>query len=208
MKKIKPYSSIEDALKSLDNGGRFFNLLAKAKDGVINPSEVVKVGGVFNDRQRMILFLEMALLRLDQAEKEMIISKLEIDLQKKYRKYKPQELLPSEAKSKGIVESNAVITGVPVLIDSNSDFRGYVLTPIMKERTNALSLISLSEDYDVYELRDEASSETFFVAHCKGKEKLPTTKITIGGFMTEFNHSASESSPKEKFLEAVYYLEN
>lgn len=208
IKKLKPYSTIEDALKSLDNGGRFFNLLAKSEDGVITPSEIVKVGGVFDDRQRMILFLEMALLKLTQSERDTLISKLENDLQRRYRKYKPQRLLPSEAISKGEVASNALITGVPVLIDSKSEFRGFLLIPIMKERTNALSIISLREDYDVYELKDEKSSEPFLVAHAKGSEKLPNAKITIGGVLKEYNHSESASSPKEMFLETVYYLED
>jgi len=208
VKKVKPYATIEDALKSLDNGGRFFNLLAKAKDGVINPSEIVKVGGIFDDRQRMILFLEMALLQLEQADRDTLISKLENDLQRRYRKYKPQSLHPSEVTSKGKVGSNVLISGVPVLIDSTSDFRGFLLIPIMKERTNAVSIISLREDYDVYELKDDKSSESFLVAHAKGSEKLPNTKITIGGVLKEYNQSESASSPKEMFLETVYYLED
>ncbi|HKK39192.1 MAG TPA: hypothetical protein VJ949_07230 [Cryomorphaceae bacterium] len=207
MKKIEPYSTIENALKSLDNGGRFFNLLAKAEDGVINPSEIVKVGGVFDDRQEMMLFLEMALVKLNQAEKDTLISKLEIELQKKYRKYKPQVLLPSEAKSKGVIDSNALITGVPVLIDSTSEFRGFVIIPIMKERPNALSIISLRDDYDVYELRDEKSAENFIVAHSSGAEKLPNAKITIGGVLKEYNHSKAVSSPKDKFMEVAYYMD-
>jgi hypothetical protein len=207
MKKIEPYSTIEGAIKSLDNGGRFYNLLAKAEDGVINPSEVVKVGGIFDDRQRMILFLEMALLKLNQEEKNILISKLESDLQKTYRKYKSQILLPSEVKPKGIIESNVLITGVPVLIDSKSDFRGFIITSILN-RENALSIISLIEEYDVYELKDEESAEAFFIAHAKASGKLPNAKITIGGVLTEFNCTESVSSPKEKFLKVIYYLDN
>jgi len=208
MKKVKPYATIEDALKSLDNGGKFFNLLAKAKDGVINPSEIVKVGGIFDDRQRMILFLEMALLQLEQADRDTLISKLENDLQRRYRKYKPQSLRPSEVTSKGKVGSNVLISGVPVQIDSTSDFRGFLLIPIMKERTNAVSIIALREDYDVYELKAEDGDETFFIAHARGSEKLPPAKITIGGVLKEYNHTEAASSPKDKFLEVVYFLED
>jgi hypothetical protein len=208
MKKIKPYSNINNAIQSLDNGGRFYNILTKAKDGVINQAELGKVGGIINDKQQMILFLELSILKLNKAEKDSIISKLDSGLQESYQKYKSQELLPSEANLKGILSSNAIITGVPKLIDSKSNFRGFIMFPMISGNVTTFMMIPLIDKYDVYELRDEASSETFLIAHLKDSEKLTSKKMIIGGVLKELNKSETEDGIKTKFLEAAYYLEN
>ena len=69
MKKIEPYRNINDAISNLDNGGRFYNILTKADDGIISKSELGKVGGIFNDKQQMILFLELSISKLDNGKK-------------------------------------------------------------------------------------------------------------------------------------------
>jgi len=78
MKRISPYKEINEALSSLDNGGRFYNILTKSNDGIISQSELGKIGGLFNDKQKIILFLEMSMTSLKDEEKQVIISKLDI----------------------------------------------------------------------------------------------------------------------------------
>lgn len=207
MKKIEPYKNVNSALQSLDNGGQFFNFRTKAKDGIITQSELGKIGGVFIENQQLILFLEMSLLQLDQSAKKTVISKLDSGLQKKYLKYKPQELLPSEANSKGIISSNAIIKGIPKLIDSKSDFEGFIMFPIMSGNTTTFAMIPLIDEYDVYELRDEESSETFLIAHLKDSERLPNKKMILGGVLKELNEREEENEAKGKFLEAIYHSE-
>lgn len=207
MKKIEPYTNVKEALQSLDNGGRFYNILTKAEDGIINQSELGKVGGVFNDKQQMILFLELSISKLNETEKEKIITKLDSDLQSSYQKYKSQVLLPSEANLKGIISSNAIITGIPKLIDSKSEFQGFIMFPIISGNVTTFMMIPLIDEYDVYELRDENSSETFFIAHLKDSEKLPCKKMIIGGVLKELKEKESDEKAKGKFLEAIYHLE-
>ena len=206
MKRIEPYKNINDAIKSLDNGGRFFNFLTKAEDGVINKSELGKVGGIFNDKQQMILFLELAMVQLRQSEKDTIISKLEQGLQKAYTKYKPQTLLPSEANAKGVISSNAIITGIPKLIDSKSDFQGFIMIPIMAGNVTTFSMIPLIDQYDVYELRDEQSAKTFLIAHLKGSQRLPSSRVILGGVLKELKKSEVETDVQGKFLETIFHL--
>jgi hypothetical protein len=93
--KIEPYRNINDAISNLDNGGRFYNILTKADDGIISKSELGKVGEIFNDKQQMILFLELSISKLDNVKKNVIISKLDENFQNIYLKHKPIELLPS-----------------------------------------------------------------------------------------------------------------
>ena len=207
MKRIDPFKNVSQALKSLDNGGRFYNILTKADDGVINKAELGKVGGIFNDKQQMILFLEMAMLKLSKSDKDLIISKLEEELQKAYRNYKPQALLPSEAKSKGVIASNAVITGIPKLVDSKSDFNGFIMIPLMAGNVTAFSMVPIIDEYDVYELRDELTDDTFMIAHLKNEETLPDKKVIIGGILKEIKESEIETEASGKFLEAIFHLD-
>lgn len=207
MKKITPYQNTQEAIKSLDNGGRFYNILTKAKDGVISKSEIGKVGGIFNDKQKMILFLELAISNLDQESKNAIISKLEEDLQLVYKKYKPQDLLPSEAHDKGIISSNSIITGVPKLTESKSDFNGFLMIPIVTNNVTTFMMMPLIEQYDVYKIKDEETSDTFLIAHAKGFKKLPEKKIKVAGVLKELKASKEEKKASQKFLEALYYME-
>jgi hypothetical protein len=203
MKLIEPYVNINEALLALDNGGRFYNVLTNAEDGIIAPAELGKVGGLFNDRQKMILFLELSVSRLDPQSKEQVLSQLDDRLQLSYQKYKAQELLPSEANEQGIISSNAIITGVPSLSESKSDFSGFVMVPMAK---GGLVLIPIIDQYDVYEIRDEKSSDTFLIAHAKGSEKLPEQKIKVAGVLKELKSKKDEEKGEKKFLEVNYFL--
>lgn len=55
MRKIAPYKTAKNALASLDNGGRFYNVLTQANDGDVTSAELAKVTGVFSDMQKMIV---------------------------------------------------------------------------------------------------------------------------------------------------------
>lgn len=207
MIKIEPYKNINDAISSLDNGGRFYNILTKADDGIISKSELGKVGGIFNDKQQMILFLELSISRLDDLKKNAIISKLESELQQTYQKYKPVELLPSEANSKGIIASNTIITGIPKLTESKSDFTGFIMIPIIAGNVTTFAMIPLMDAYDVYELRDEASDNSFLIAHARGTNTLPEKRIKVAGILKELKSNEHEEKASKKFLEAIYHME-
>jgi hypothetical protein len=207
MKKIEPYRNINDAISNLDNGGRFYNILTKADDGTISKSELGKVGGIFNDKQQMILFLELSISKLDNGKKNAILSKLDENLQKIYLEYKPIELVPPEAGSKGIIAANTIITGIPKLTTSKTDFIGFILVPIMIGNVTTFSLIPLIEIYDVYELRDENSSQSFLIAHSKGTNKFPEKKIIVAGVLKELKANKNEKKASKMFLEAVYHME-
>lgn len=206
MKQIQPYADINAAMVSLDNGGRFYNILTDAEDGVISSSEIGKVGGLFNEKQKMILFLELSISALDPAAKAEVLSKLDSSLQRSYEKYKAQELLPSEANNKGILSSNAIITGFPKMRESRSDFNGFILIPISTGKAMTFVPVPIIDKYDIYEIRDEISSETFLIAHARGEEKLPEQQIKVAGVFKELKMKKGEKESATKFLEVNYFL--
>ena len=202
MKKVEPYKNINEATLSLDNGGRFYNVLTKSDDGIISTSELGKVAGLFIDKQKMVLFLDLAISNFDVNAKEKIVNSLDVSLRSTYEKYKSQEFLPSEAYDKGILSSNSIITGFPKKIDSKSDFNGVIIIPV----GNSMIAIPLIDKYDVYEIRDEVSDDTFLIAHARGSIVLPEKKIKVAGVLKELKSNKNEKKTSKKFLEALYYL--
>lgn len=206
MKQITPYNNSAEAIQSLDNGGRFYNLLTSADDGIISHAELGKVGGLFNEKQKMILFLELSLHQLDGASKAEVLSKFDDSLMASYKKYKAQVLLPSEAEEKGVLANNAIITGVPKVIGNESKFTGMILVPIMAGKVMTMVMIPVIEKYDIYEIRDESTSDTFLIAHAKEANKLPEEKIIVAGVLKELKPKKGEDSATKKFLEINYFL--
>jgi len=203
MKKIEPYKNINEATLSLDNGGRFYNVLTKSDDGIISTSELGKVAGLFIDKQKMVLFLDLAISNFDVNAKEKIVNSLDVSLRSTYEKYKSQEFLPSEAYDKGILSSNSIITGFPKKIDSKSDFNGVIVLPVGK----SFVVMPIIDKYDVYEIRDEVSDDTFLIAHARGSIVLPEKKIKVAGVLKELKANKNEKKASKRFLEALYYLE-
>lgn len=207
MIKIEPFKNIDKALHALDNGGRFYNLLTQANDGLIVEAELSKVAGLFNNKQQMMLFLDIAISRLDEEKREEVISKLEIGLREAYLKYKPLHIIPSQAYTRGKLGENTIITGIPTLIESKDELVGFIMIPILTGEVTTFSMIPLMDLYDVYELRDIPSDTNFIIAHIKDRKKLPNKKIQVAGVLKELKSDMDEEVASKRFLEAVYYLD-
>jgi len=205
MKQLIPYQNIEEAMLKLDNGGRFFNLFTKADDGEINAAELAKVAGMFNERQKLVLFLELSISQLSKQDQVAIISKLDDKLRKDFLKYKAQELMASEAEARGVLSANAIITGVPTLKDSKSEFKGIILIPISTGKAMTFVPVPIIDQYDIYEIRDEHSSETFLIAHSRSKDRLANEKIKVAGVLKDLEVKINGVKGRQKFLEINYY---
>ena len=207
MKKIEPYKNSKEARLALDNGGRFFNMLTKADDGIISQVELSKVAGLLGDKQKTILFFELSISELDENARSLILLTLDDKLKALYRKYKPQEFTPSEAQEKGTISSNAIITGFPKLVESKSDFNGFIMIPIMVGSITTFTMVPIINQYDVYEIKDTTSAETFLIAHAKSSKKLPEKRIKIAGVIKALKATRTEKEASKKFLDAYYYLD-
>jgi hypothetical protein len=206
MKEIIPYQNIDEALIKLDNGGRFYNLFTKAADGEINSAELAKVAGMFNERQKLVLYLELSMSNLSKEDQVSIIAKLDDRLRKDFLKHKAQELMASEAEKRGILAANAIITGIPTIKESKSEFVGLVLIPISTGKVMTFVPVPIIDRYDIYEIRDDYSDETFLIAHYRGKDKLPFEKIKVAGVLKEIEIKVGAVKSKRKFLEINYFL--
>jgi len=202
MKKVIPYKSEAEALEALDNGGRFYNVLTQANDGEITSAELSKVAGVFSSKQDMNLYLEMSLAQL--PNKARILSSLSIELRDAYQRYAPQYLTSSDAVKSYDFGSTAVISGIPKQIDSKSDFSGFIMVPLMTGNVTTFTMIPIIDQYDVYELRSEASNETFLLAHARSNTKLEEVETRLGGYLKELQKD-DKGSEHQMLLELKYY---
>lgn len=205
MKSIVPFANVTDALTSLDNGGRFYNWVSKANDGKISTSELAKAAGVFTDKERMMLFLEMSLMQLSDDEKQQIWERLSTDLVQSFQKHAPQQMLPSEARLHAKPSSMVVVKGVTRWVESKDQFSGFIMVPIMIDKVTSFTMIPIVEQYDLYELRDHESDEYFLIAQAKGSERLPDQTMQFGGVIRELRSRQDKKSERGVFLEAIYY---
>jgi hypothetical protein len=202
MRKVTPYKSVNAALKSIDNGGRFYNLLTKADDGVITSAELAKAAGVHGNSPKMHLYLQMSLCELpDQAA---VTSALSPTLSASFKQHQPLTINAVDGKNPELIGKSAIITGIPKYTTSNTQFTGFIMVPMMTNNVMTMMMIPIMEKYDVYEIRDANNGEDFLIAHTRSKNKLPEASTRLGGFLKEIKQQ--KNSPQSGvFLEACYY---
>ena len=202
MKEITPYKELESALKELDNGGRFYNILTKADDGNITTAELTKAAGaasVFTDRQKMIVYLEMSLMELDLEKKAKVLNILNDDLSKSYKKYQPLYFRPLDNIEAVANSTSVIITGTPKLIESKSEFTGFIMIPIMAGSVTTFTMIPIIEMYNIYELKDLETEKEIIIAHSKSDDKLPEVPLKCGGVIKELKNEKNENKSTKKF---------
>ncbi|MGY3793084.1 hypothetical protein [Aquimarina sp. 433] len=207
MRKIVPFDNFEEAIKSLDNGGRFYNILTKAEDGVISTAELGKVSGLFNDKQKMILFLDVATSKLEVSDRNRVISYLSDELQLIYNSHKAREVIDAKEMESIELSSNVIITGIPKKIASKSNFNGFIMVPIVAGKVTTFSMIPIIDTYNVYEISDINSSTSCIIAHSKEFKKLPERQMKIAGVVKEITSKKDAEESSNKYVEALYYLE-
>lgn len=207
MKQIHPYSTFQEAIQSLDNGGSFFNLFSHSKDGVVSPAELGKAAGVSFDKQSPILFLVMSLTHLDNASREKVLARLDVSLFKQYEKHLPVHMSIEQVAETGKPEMSATIVGTPKRIGSKESFGGMIMVPIMVGTVTSFTMIPMVNTYEVYELKSEYSEQSVFVAHPKDQGMLPERKLRLGGILKALSQSEDVTHPDRVFLDVQYYME-
>jgi hypothetical protein len=204
MKAVTPYRSDSEAVVALDNGGRFYNLFTKAGDQEISSAELATVAGVFGDRQRMILFLEMSIEGLEKEEPHKVRDMLSADLRTALEKHAPLRLLPSEAKDVNLATRSAILTGFPRILEDKTMFTGFIMIPIMIGTLMTFMTVPMVDQFDIYELRDEFSDQVAILANERGSERLPETLHRFGGILKKTTKSEAGEGRESLYMETAY----
>ena len=207
MKQITPFRNLAEASQALDNGGHFLSFRSRKDDGIITKAELRRAAGAFSNKQKMMLFLELSMTGLSESEQTQIVRQLEPGLQAVYQEYKPARFNAKEAREQGEISQGLIVTGIPKMLHSAKEFRGFIMIPINTGTVTTFTMIPLIDRYDVYEIRDEATDVTCLVAHAKGKQKLPEHKIQVAGVLKELKAKKDEPQENDKFLEVLYHYD-
>jgi hypothetical protein len=205
MKKIRPYKTEAGLMKALDNGGRFFNFLTSADDGQIEKAELARVAGVYTDRQKMALYLEMAVFELGEEKAGRVRQALDPQLAAELRRKRIHHFTPAQARHQGVASRAAIVTGVPHYTESKSEMMGFIMVPISNGKTTTMVMIPLIDQYRVYEVRDEATGDDFLIAHERGSRRLPEKRMRLGGVLKKIKAKKGTKPKHDLYLEAIYY---
>ena len=116
-------------------------------------------------------------------------------------------LLPSEAESKGVASKSAILTGYPRFVEDKTVFNGFILLPISTGKVTTFVMIPIMDKYDIYELKDESSSEKTFISNVRGSKRLPVELSRFGGILKETSLDKEGEKKDRLFLEAFYYTQ-
>ena len=203
MKKVTPYKTKLNALKALDNGGRLFNLLTHADDGRIDAVELKRAAGAFSSRQKMVLYLEMALAGLEPGRAKEVRSRLSAKLKRAHEKYTPRSLSRENASPEP--SQSLILSGVVTPTTSKTQVTGYVPVPISTGNTTTVMMFPVVEVYQLYEVRESKSAPGFLVACTKKARDLSGQRIRFGGIVRELNSESGKPRKGKVYLEALFY---
>ena len=128
MREIRPYKAVLGAKRSLDNGGRFFNLFTRSGDDVVGSAELAKAAGVYSTGTKAFLYFEMALMKLPPEEKAEVVLRLSPDLRARYEANRPRILAPPSVESEGQAGAPTIVSGYPVFVEDRTRFAGFIST--------------------------------------------------------------------------------
>lgn len=203
MRQILPYRTVQGAIRALDNGGRFYNLLTRAGDDVIDSGELARAAGVYSSDARAFLYFEMALMALSEEQEEEVISLLTPDLKRRLEAKRARVLQPSVVESEGIAGNSTIVTGYPVYVENQTQFQGFMVLVVHP----AVVLIPIMDQFDVYEVYDtpERIEPRTVIATVRGSKRLDGTYSRFGGVLKELYFEDKTGKEHGLYLEAMYY---
>jgi len=203
VREIVPYRTLGGAKKALDNGGRFFNLFAKADNGVVSGVELARAAGVFSSDLRALLFFEMAVAGLSPGESETMVAHLSPDVLARLESSRPRTLKPSLVESDGQAGMPAIVTGYPVFVVDQSQFQGFLIVVVVP----TVVLIPIFDKYDVYEVYDtpELNTVRTVIATTRGSKRMDGLCVRFGGVLKELLFEDKTGKAHGLYLDTMYY---
>ncbi len=207
MREIRPYRTAAGLRKALDNGGRFYNLWSTAGDDVVTRAELAEAAGSLSAGSTAFLFLEMAQKDLPEPVQKAAIAMLEPGLRKEYQRKRPGTISPSLVEPEGKVGRSVIVTGYPRILMGKMEFEGCITVPIMIGTVTTMTMVSIFERYDVYEVFDDSrlSGSKAIVATPHGSKFSRSERVRFGGVLKALKYKDKRSKQNRLYLEAVYY---
>ncbi len=203
VRKIEPYKTISGAMRSLDNGGRFYNLFTAADDQQITAAELKKAAGILGGSQTAALFLALATSDLKDTEQSRIRSALGPKARKWFDRYQPESLTPRDFAAKAKAGNCYVVEGEVRLFD-DVEVTGMIFIPIQTGKVTSLMPVPTTDYYTVYELGKAKRGSECLVLAPKQATQFEGT-IRFAGVAKEAEVEGSRGTVKRLRLEPQFY---
>ncbi len=207
MMEIRPYQTLAGLKKTIDNGGRFYNLYSRAEDNVVTRGELAKAAGVFSSGNNAFLFLEMAQHDLPADAQAAVQQMLEPELRKAYRRQRPNHLMPSAVDAEGRPGTLVIVSGYPKFVENKTEFNGFIMIPISTGSVTTFSMVPIFDRFDVYEVFDDKRMRKpgAVIARSRGKRLEHDGPVRFAGVLRKLQAKKGDKSDHDFYLEAVYY---
>jgi hypothetical protein len=207
MKQVSPFKSVDEAFKSLDNGGRLYNIFTKANDNIITSSELSKAGGGLNNKFKAVLYLEMVLKGLTDDDKKKIYGSLNTSLKADYDKYKPElNYLLDDKTNQDKAILSVILEGKITPITDWPTFSGYIPVPSLINGTLMETMSPIKDNFDIFMLSvDHPEPFNIVVCAIQNTLNIEDNRMTIGGILSEYYLSEYKNQGKSTFLEGIFY---
>ncbi len=201
MRELKPYRTVAGAKAALDNGGRFYNLLAMADDNRISKAELNKAAGVFRSQQRAFLFLHMALVDLTESQRAEVVSLLDPPLAKRYKSHGPRRLKASEMTSEKAGQL-VVVEGYPRFYNRQTQ---RAVVPMMVGKV--MMAVPVEVHYDGYQLFEtpNAKGTPGYLVVKRPRAMLAESFTRFGGVTRPYRFEDASGKHSVVFLEPLYF---
>lgn len=203
MKHIEPFVNVADALVSLDNGGRFYNIFTHANDGLITVGEVSKATHEWDDWAKMILYLDISLSQLKEDERLEIISRFDEKLANIYKDHHSLIMTTDEILGDIPVSKNVLIKGTPLDIQDNTHTIGFSTVTVMVGEVMTLTNVPIEDTYSLYTLPTKLD-DLFYLGVNKNGDQFPEGELIMGGVMKKAEQD--KEHPTERWFLDVYYF--
>jgi hypothetical protein len=190
------------AKAALDNGGRFYNLLAMADDSRISKAELNKAAGVFRSAQRAFLFLHMALVDLTESQRAEVVSLLDPPLAERYKSHGPRRLKASEMTSESKPGQPVVVDGYPRFYNRQTQ---RAVVPMMVGKV--MIPVPVEVHYDGYQLFEtpNAKGTPGYLVVKRPRAMLGESFTRFGGVMRPYSFADASGKHSVVFLEPLYF---
>ena len=202
MRELKPYRTVVGARAALDNGGRFYNLIATADDNRITKGELAKAAGVFRSEQKAFLFLHMALADIGDSQRSEVLALLEPALAKRYKSAGPRRLEPRAVNTETKAGQLVVVEGYPRFFKRKTR---RAVVPMMVHVV--LVQVPVEVHYDGYALfaTPDAKGTPASLVVTRPRAMLAKSFTRFGGVIRAYTLEDSSGKHSGVFLEPLFF---
>jgi hypothetical protein len=203
VRELKPYRTLHGMQAAIDNGGRLYHLFSTANDQVVSRGELAKASGVFSAGVEAFLFFEMAQQELSAKDREAIVKRLDFELARGYRRFRPQVLLPSAVEQSGAAGKSVIVSGFPRFVEDRTEIASFVMIPV----GDTFTMMPVFDKFDVYEAFDDRKMQkpNSLVATTRGRRLTHDGPIRFGGVLRKLTGKNKTQKLHQLYLETLYY---